>query len=160
MTFGQFIAILRARWWVAVLVFIVTVGTTVAVSLVLPKKFTAVATVVAMLALLWFLWQHRLPWPMMTYVAAVLALTQSVAVESASSGVRVNALVPGWVATDLTEFLRASDETEQGLLARVPMQRWGTVEELASAALFLASDDAAYVTGQTVVCDGGSFLGL
>jgi len=87
--------------------------------------------------------------------AAVLALTQSVAVESASSGVRVNALVPGWVATDLTEFLRASDETEQGLLARVPMQRWGTVEELASAALFLASDASSFMTGQALVVDGG-----
>ncbi|MFI0432764.1 MAG: SDR family NAD(P)-dependent oxidoreductase [Candidatus Nanopelagicales bacterium] len=87
--------------------------------------------------------------------AAVLALTQSVAVESASAGVRVNALVPGWVATDLTEFLRASDETEQGLLARVPMQRWGTPEELAAAALFLASDASSFMTGQALVVDGG-----
>ena len=53
------------------------------------------------------------------------------------------------------EFLRASDETEQGLLARVPMQRWGTVEELASAALFLASDASSFMTGQALVVDGG-----
>ncbi len=87
--------------------------------------------------------------------AAVISLTQSLAVEVASSGVRVNALVPGWVETDLTDFLRASDEVETSVLNRVPMQRWGRAEEIASAALFLASDASSFMTGQSLVVDGG-----
>ena len=87
--------------------------------------------------------------------AAVLALTKSVALEVASSGVRVNALVPGWISTDLTEFLRADSGVEAGLLDRVPMGRWGTAEEIAAAAVFLASSDSSFMTGQALVVDGG-----
>ena len=87
--------------------------------------------------------------------AAVLSLTQSLALELAHQGVRVNALVPGWIETDLTEFLRASSETEAGLLSRVPMQRWGTVQEIAEPAVFLASDASRFMTGQQLVVDGG-----
>jgi len=87
--------------------------------------------------------------------AAVLALTKSVALEVASSGVRVNALVPGWISTDLTEFLRADSGVEAGLLDRVPMNRWGTAEEIAAAAVFLASSDSSFMTGQALVVDGG-----
>jgi NAD(P)-dependent dehydrogenase (short-subunit alcohol dehydrogenase family) len=67
----------------------------------------------------------------------------------------VNALVPGWIETDLTEFLRHDASVEASLLDRVPMQRWGTSAEIAAAALFLASDDSAFMTGQTLVIDGG-----
>jgi NAD(P)-dependent dehydrogenase (short-subunit alcohol dehydrogenase family) len=63
--------------------------------------------------------------------------------------------VPGWVATDLTEFARADDNVEKALISRVPMQRWATVDEIAGPAVFLASDASSFVTGQTLVVDGG-----
>jgi len=87
--------------------------------------------------------------------AAVISLTQSLALECAASGVRVNALVPGWIETDLTEFLRHDANVESAVLQRVPMQRWGTAEEIAAAAVFLASDASGFITGQTLVADGG-----
>lgn len=87
--------------------------------------------------------------------AAVISLTKSVALEVASSGVRVNALVPGWIETDLTDFLRKDSGVESSLLERVPMQRWGTAHEIAAAALFLASADSSFMTGQALVVDGG-----
>jgi len=87
--------------------------------------------------------------------AALISLTQSLAVETAWMGVRVNALVPGWIETDLTDFLRASDDAERAALARVPMQRWGRVEEIAEPAIFLASDASSFMTGQVLVVDGG-----
>jgi 2-deoxy-D-gluconate 3-dehydrogenase len=87
--------------------------------------------------------------------AALISLTQSLAVETAWMGVRVNALVPGWIETDLTDFLRASDEAERAALSRVPMQRWGRVEEIAEPAVFLASDAASFMSGQVLIVDGG-----
>ncbi|MCB0915891.1 MAG: SDR family oxidoreductase [Actinobacteria bacterium] len=87
--------------------------------------------------------------------AAILSLTRSAALEVAASGVRVNALVPGWVETDLTDFLRHDSNVESSLLDRVPMQRWGTPEEIAAAAVFLAGDESSFMTGQTLVVDGG-----
>jgi NAD(P)-dependent dehydrogenase (short-subunit alcohol dehydrogenase family) len=87
--------------------------------------------------------------------AALLSLTQSLAVELAAQGVRVNSLVPGWIETDLTDFLRTDESTEQGLLGRVPMARWGRSEEIAQGALFLASDASSFMTGQSLVLDGG-----
>ena len=87
--------------------------------------------------------------------AAVLSLTRSLAVEWAYAGVRVNALVPGWVATDLTEFARGEPGIEKALLGRVPMQRWATPEEIAGPAVFLASDASSFMTGQELVVDGG-----
>src|SRR5207248_579076 len=87
--------------------------------------------------------------------AAVLSLTRTLAAEWAPAGVRVNALVPGWVATDLTEFARRDPGVERGLLGRVPMGRWATVEEMTGPAVFLASDAASFVTGHALVVDGG-----
>jgi NAD(P)-dependent dehydrogenase (short-subunit alcohol dehydrogenase family) len=87
--------------------------------------------------------------------AAVLSLTRTIAVEWAHAGVRVNALVPGWVATDLTDFARANEEVGQALIARVPMQRWATAEEMTGPAVFLASDASSFMTGQALVIDGG-----
>jgi NAD(P)-dependent dehydrogenase (short-subunit alcohol dehydrogenase family) len=87
--------------------------------------------------------------------AALISLTQSLAVELAGEGVRVNALVPGWIDTDLTDFLRADDNLENSIIGKVPMGRWGRPEEIAAAALFLASDASSYMTGQTLVIDGG-----
>jgi NAD(P)-dependent dehydrogenase (short-subunit alcohol dehydrogenase family) len=97
--------------------------------------------------------------PMMSHYgaakAAVLSLTQSLALETAWAGIRVNALVPGWIETDLTDFLRASEDAEKGTLARVPMGRWGQSREIADPALFLASDASSFMTGQSLVIDGG-----
>lgn len=87
--------------------------------------------------------------------AAVLSLTQTVAVEVAPQGVRVNALVPGWIETDLTDFLRVDDGIEGAVLADVPMGRWGRSEEIAEGALFLAGDASSFMTGQSLVLDGG-----
>lgn len=87
--------------------------------------------------------------------AALLSLTQTLAIETAWMGVRVNALVPGWIDTDLTDFLRASEEAERGTLSRVPMQRWGRVDEIADPAVFLASNASSFMTGQSLIVDGG-----
>jgi NAD(P)-dependent dehydrogenase (short-subunit alcohol dehydrogenase family) len=87
--------------------------------------------------------------------AALISLTQSLSVETAWAGIRVNALLPGWIETDLTDFLRDSDESEKSLLSRVPMGRWGTAPEIAEPAVFLASDASSFMTGQVLVVDGG-----
>lgn len=97
--------------------------------------------------------------PMMSHYgaakAAVRSLTQSVAVEWAWANVRVNTLLPGWIETDLTEFLRSAPDNGAGVLSRVPMQRWGQVAEIASGAVFLASDASSFMTGQELILDGG-----
>ena len=87
--------------------------------------------------------------------AAVVSLTQSLALECASNNIRVNALLPGWVETDLTGFLREEESTEEAVLSRVPMRRWGTAKEIADSALFLVSDQSSFMTGQTLIIDGG-----
>ena len=87
--------------------------------------------------------------------AAVGSLTKSLAIEWSSRGVRVNAIAPGVFRTALNQKLL--DETERGreFLLRTPMKRFGKVEELAGAAVFLASDAASFVTGEILVVDGG-----
>jgi NAD(P)-dependent dehydrogenase (short-subunit alcohol dehydrogenase family) len=87
--------------------------------------------------------------------AALVSATQTLAVELGVQPVRVNALVPGWIATDLTDFLRHDENLEGGVLERVPMGRWGRPEEIAQAALFLAGDRSSFMTGQSLVVDGG-----
>jgi NAD(P)-dependent dehydrogenase (short-subunit alcohol dehydrogenase family) len=87
--------------------------------------------------------------------AAVASLTKTLAIEWATSGVCVNAIIPGVLRTDMnTELL---DGTARGreFLMRTPMKRFGKVEELAGAAVFLASDAASFVTGHLLVVDGG-----
>ncbi len=87
--------------------------------------------------------------------AAVASLTKSLAVEWATSGVCVNALVPGVFRTDMNTAML--DETGRGqeFLMRTPMRRFGKLEELMGAAIFLASDAASFVTGHLLVVDGG-----
>ena len=87
--------------------------------------------------------------------AAVASLTKSLAIEWAPRGVNVNAIAPGVFRTALNQKLL--DETDRGreFLMRTPMKRFGNVEELAGAAVFLASDAASFVTGEILVVDGG-----
>ncbi|HYZ86167.1 MAG TPA: glucose 1-dehydrogenase [Bryobacteraceae bacterium] len=87
--------------------------------------------------------------------AAVASLTKSLAVEWSPRGVNVNAIAPGVFRTALNQKLL--DETERGreFLTRTPMRRFGQVEELAGAAIFLASDAASYVAGEVIAVDGG-----
>jgi len=87
--------------------------------------------------------------------AAVASLTKSLAIEWASRGVRVNAIAPGVFRTALNQKLL--DETERGreFLLRTPMRRFGNVDELAGVAIFLASDAASFVNGETIAVDGG-----
>ncbi len=87
--------------------------------------------------------------------AGLISLTKSLAVEWAAHGVRVNALCPGWTATDLNRNLWDDETGGQATVASVPMQRWGRVEEMTGPAVFLASDASSYMTGQALVIDGG-----
>lgn len=91
---------------------------------------------------------------------AVDGLTKSAALEAAAFGVRVNAVAPGPVQTPMLDrFTGHSDEAKQGLVAGVPLQRAGKVEEIAAAIVFLASAKAGFLTGQSVVVDGGLLAG-
>ena len=87
--------------------------------------------------------------------AGVISVTKTLAVEWGASGVRVNALCPGWTATDLNRNLRAGPDGGQSIIANVPLARWATPEEMAGPAVFLASDASSFMTGQTLVVDGG-----
>jgi NAD(P)-dependent dehydrogenase (short-subunit alcohol dehydrogenase family) len=87
--------------------------------------------------------------------AALISLTRSLAVEWASSGVRVNALCPGWTATELNRNLWENEQASAGLTATIPMGRWGQAAEMAGPAVFLASDASSFMTGQVLVVDGG-----
>jgi NAD(P)-dependent dehydrogenase (short-subunit alcohol dehydrogenase family) len=91
--------------------------------------------------------------------AALVQLTRTLAIEWAASGVRVNALGPGWTATDLNRNLWEDTDMSANTIRNVPMGRWGTPEEIAYPALFLAGDAAAYVTGQVLFVDGGITAG-
>ena len=88
--------------------------------------------------------------------AGLIGFTKSLAREIASRGITVNAIAPGFIETDMT---RALDNTQRdGILAQVPMNRLGHVDEIASAVLFLASDMAGYVTGETLHVNGGMYM--
>jgi NAD(P)-dependent dehydrogenase (short-subunit alcohol dehydrogenase family) len=90
-----------------------------------------------------------------TAKAGVIALTRTLAVEAAPLGVRVNCLAPGWVRTELTRRMWSDPETSRALVAQVPLGRWADVEELSGPLLLLASDAGSYITGATLVVDGG-----
>jgi len=87
--------------------------------------------------------------------AGLISLTKTLAVEWAAAGVRVNALCPGWTATELNRNLWEDETTGKATIATVPMQRWGRAAEMAGPAVFLASDASSYMTGQALVIDGG-----
>ncbi|MDV2580566.1 3-oxoacyl-[acyl-carrier-protein] reductase [Alkalibacillus haloalkaliphilus] len=93
------------------------------------------------------------------YVAAksgVIGMTKSVAKELAARNVNVNAVAPGFIATDMTDEL--SDEAKQQMYDLIPLDRLGDPEDVAKVVRFLASDDANYMTGQTIHVDGGMVM--
>jgi NAD(P)-dependent dehydrogenase (short-subunit alcohol dehydrogenase family) len=91
---------------------------------------------------------------------AITALTRGLAVEYAPYSIRVNAICPGFVETALTERALKNPGIAKALLESTPLRRFGQAEEIAKAALFLASDDASYVTGAELAVDGGMSAGL
>ena len=91
---------------------------------------------------------------------AVAALTRGMAVEYAGFGIRVNYLAPGFVETALTERVLRNPSINQALIDQTPMRRFGTPEDIAKAAVFLASDDAAFITGTGLTVDGGMSASL
>ncbi|MFC6018333.1 2-dehydro-3-deoxy-D-gluconate 5-dehydrogenase KduD [Plantactinospora solaniradicis] len=86
---------------------------------------------------------------------AVVGLTRALANEWAGGGVNVNAIAPGYIATDNTAPLRADPDRERAIRERIPAGRWGRPEDLAGAVVFLASDAARYVHGTVLPVDGG-----
>ncbi|RIU96601.1 3-oxoacyl-[acyl-carrier-protein] reductase [Oceanobacillus picturae] len=93
------------------------------------------------------------------YVAAkagVIGLTKTTAKELASRNIRVNAVAPGFISTDMTDAL--TDEQQAGMLDMIPLGKLGKPEEVAKVVRFLASEDASYITGQTIHIDGGMVM--
>jgi NAD(P)-dependent dehydrogenase (short-subunit alcohol dehydrogenase family) len=85
----------------------------------------------------------------------VAQLTKALAVAWASEGIRVNAIAPGWIATELTRPLVEDEARSAALLARTPMGRWGTPEDVGGVAVFLCSEAARFITGAILPVDGG-----
>lgn len=87
--------------------------------------------------------------------AGVVQLTKSLAVAWAEDGIRVNAIAPGWIETPMTAPARADASRNRAILDRTPLGRWGTPDDLAGPALFLAGGAARFITGAVLVVDGG-----
>lgn len=86
---------------------------------------------------------------------AVLGLIRGLAVEYARYGIRANAILPGWIRSDMTAPLQGWDKFNEKVIARVPMRRWGDRQDFAGIAVYLASDASRFHTGDSMVIDGG-----
>ena len=88
--------------------------------------------------------------------AGLIGLTKSIAQEMASRNITVNAVAPGFIATDMTAVL--PDSVKEAMLGRIPLKRFGAAEDVAAAVRFLASDEAAYITGHVLDVNGGMYM--
>lgn len=87
--------------------------------------------------------------------AGVTAIVRGLAVEFGRAGIRANAVVPGWIETEMTDGLIAQSGFQERVLPRIPGRRWGRPEDFEAIAVYLASDASAYHTGDTITIDGG-----
>ena len=88
----------------------------------------------------------------------VIAMMRALAVEFGRNGLRANAILPGWIETDMTHDWLALEPVQKRVLPRVPLRRWGTGDDFAGIAVYLASDASAYHSGDTFVIDGAYAL--
>jgi NAD(P)-dependent dehydrogenase (short-subunit alcohol dehydrogenase family) len=86
---------------------------------------------------------------------AVISMMRAITVEFARDGVRANAILPGWIATDMTAMAQTSPQFTDKVISRVPMRRWGQPADFGGIAVYLASDASAYHSGDTFLIDGG-----
>ena len=85
----------------------------------------------------------------------VIAMIRGLAVEYARHGIRANAVLPGWIRSDMTAAAQKWDKFNEKVITRVPMRRWGEPEDFAGVAVYLASDASRFHTGDSFVVDGG-----
>ncbi|GHT93140.1 beta-ketoacyl-ACP reductase [Alphaproteobacteria bacterium] len=88
--------------------------------------------------------------------AGILGFTKALALESASKGITVNAIAPGYISTDMTDAIR--DDIKEKIVGGIPIGRFGKIDEIAHAVLYLADERASYVTGTTLNVNGGQYL--
>ena len=88
--------------------------------------------------------------------AGMIGMTKSIALEYASRGITINCIAPGFIKTPMTDVL--TDEQKNAMLSKIPEGRFGNSEDIANTAIFLASDEAAYITGQTIHVNGGMLM--
>ena len=88
----------------------------------------------------------------------IAQLTKSLAIAYAPDGIRVNAVAPGWIATQFTQALQEDSQRSEAILSRTPLGRWGEPEDVVGPVLFLASDAACFVTGVVLPVDGGYLI--
>ena len=88
--------------------------------------------------------------------AALLGFTKSLALEVGSRGITVNNIAPGYIMTDMTKDIKS--ELSDALMEKIPMNRFGSPEDVAKVALFLASESGSYITGQTIHVNGGMHM--
>jgi len=89
----------------------------------------------------------------------IVGMTEAMAVELASLNIRVNVIAPGMIETPMIDPIKKDPQQEKGILARIPMHRMADAQEVSNLVLFLASDESSYMTGSTVVIDGGWLAG-
>ena len=88
--------------------------------------------------------------------AGLIGMTKSIAKEVASRGITANCIAPGWIETSMTDIL--NEEVKNKLLSQIPMGKIGSPDDIANTVIFLASDEAGYITGQTITVDGGRII--
>jgi NAD(P)-dependent dehydrogenase (short-subunit alcohol dehydrogenase family) len=121
----------------------------------LRRQYGRIINVASVLGLIGDTWAA----PYAASKSGLVGLTRSLGVEWASAGVTVNALCPGWIETDMVTDLQNNADFAKRVTRRTPARRWGRVEDLDAALLLLASRKSAFLTGQTIVVDGGLTAG-